>query len=130
MSGLIVLDRDGVLNRVIVDPEHGTIDSPLHPDQVEILPGVPGALLRLNQAGYGLSLASNQPASAKGKTTRKNLEDVHEKVVRLVQGDGGRILSSHICFHRAEDGCGCRKPKTGLLKDAFEANPGFDRAAS
>jgi len=23
--GLILLDRDGVLNRVVVDPEHGTI---------------------------------------------------------------------------------------------------------
>jgi D-glycero-D-manno-heptose 1,7-bisphosphate phosphatase len=32
---------------------------------------------------------------------------------------GGRIASSHICFHRSEDGCACRKPKPGLLKEAL-----------
>ena len=40
------------------------------------------------------------------------------------------MLSSHICFHRAEDGCACRKPATGLLEEAFARHPGYARAAS
>jgi len=40
------------------------------------------------------------------------------------------ILSSHICYHRAEDGCACRKPGTGLLAEAFAQNAGFDRSSS
>jgi histidinol phosphatase-like enzyme len=67
--GLVILDRDGVLNAMVVDAEHGTIDSPLHPSQVEVFPWVPRALARLAGLGFGLAIASNQPAAAKGKTT-------------------------------------------------------------
>jgi D-sedoheptulose 7-phosphate isomerase len=119
-----------VLNRVIVDPEHGTIDSPLHPSQVEIISGAPEALAALTGAGYGLVIISNQPALAKGKTTRKNLEQTHERVLELVQSRGGRILSSHICWHRAEDNCGCRKPKTGLIEEAFQQHGGYSLEGS
>ena len=38
--GLILLDRDGVLNALVVDPEHGTADSTLHPSQVDIAKSV------------------------------------------------------------------------------------------
>jgi transaldolase len=129
-KGLILLDRDGVLNRVVVDPEQGTIDSPLHPGQVSLLPGVAEAVARLTAAGYGLAIVTNQPAAAKRKTTRANLEAVHEAVVKGVSSRGGRILSSHVCFHRAEDECACRKPKPGLLLEALERHPGFDRAGA
>lgn len=129
-AGLILLDRDGVLNRMVVDPEHGTIDSPLHPDQVDVFPWVPGALLQLQEAGFTLAIVSNQPGASKGKTTRENLERVHERVLAGVQRAGARIASSHLCFHRAEDGCDCRKPRTALLEEAFARNPAVDRAAS
>jgi D-glycero-D-manno-heptose 1,7-bisphosphate phosphatase len=124
---LILLDRDGVLNRLVVDHEHGTIDSPLAPDQVELLGGVPEALARLTAAGYGLAVVTNQPAAAKHKTTRRNLEAAHEAVLAAATRRGGRVLSSHVCFHRAEDGCACRKPRTGLLEEALARNPGHDR---
>src|SRR5713101_5169445 len=97
---LILLDRDGVLNRLVVDAEHGTIDSPLHPDQVEVPGGAAEALAQLTQAGYGVAIVTNQPAWAKKKTTRRNLEAVHEAVLAGVTRLGGRVLSSHICFHR------------------------------
>jgi D-glycero-D-manno-heptose 1,7-bisphosphate phosphatase len=127
---LIILDRDGVLNRHTVDAEQGTIDSPLHPDQVELEPGAPEALARLQALGYGLCIASNQPSAAKGKTTHANLQAVHARVVSLVEAGGARILSSHLCLHRAEDHCACRKPRTGLLEDAFAANPQAGRQGS
>ena len=119
---LVLLDRDGVLNALVVDPEHGTADSPLHPSQVRLLPGVPEALARLTRAGFVLRIVSNQPAAAKGKTTRANLEAVHEKVVEALQAEGAVIASSHLCLHRAEDNCSCRKPRTGLLEQALEAH--------
>jgi D-glycero-D-manno-heptose 1,7-bisphosphate phosphatase len=124
--GLILLDRDGVLNRLVVDAEHGTIDSPLHPSQVQMLPGVPESLARLTAAGYGLAIITNQPAWAKKKTTRDNLEATHHAVVAEATRLGARILSSHMCLHRSEDNCDCRKPRPGMLRDAFECNPEFD----
>jgi D-glycero-D-manno-heptose 1,7-bisphosphate phosphatase len=120
---LLIFDRDGVLNQHTVDPEHGTIDSPLHPSQVRMVPEAASVLSRLTALGYAISIASNQPAAAKGKTTRANLEAVHEAVVRELTRAGARIDSSHICFHRAEDGCDCRKPKPGLLLQALERHP-------
>jgi D-glycero-D-manno-heptose 1,7-bisphosphate phosphatase len=128
--GLLILDRDGVLNALVVDPEQGTIDSPLHPAEVEVFPWVPRALARLAERGYGLAIASNQPAAAKGKTTRQRLAEVHARVLELAQSEGAVILSSHFCFHTQEDGCACRKPRTGLLEQAFAANPCYDRRSS
>jgi len=115
---------------MVIDADHGTIDSPLHPDQVEILPGVPEAVADLTAAGFGLAIVSNQPAFAKGKTTKQNLEATHQLILEKIQAKGGTILSSHICFHKAEDHCNCRKPKTDLLKFAFQQNPTYDKATS
>jgi D-sedoheptulose 7-phosphate isomerase len=121
---LLLLDRDGVLNSLVVDPEHGTIDSPLHPSQVAMRPGVPEALAELTRAGFVLRVVSNQPAAAKEKTTLANLEAVHARVMELAQAKGAKIASSHLCFHRAEDGCACRKPRTGLLEEALRSHGG------
>ncbi|MBI4820788.1 MAG: HAD-IIIA family hydrolase [Deltaproteobacteria bacterium] len=120
---LIVLDRDGVLNELVVDPEHGTIDSPLHPDQVTVPAFVPRALLSLTTLGFSVVVVTNQPAAAKGKATRDNLLRTHERVLREASALGGRIAASFVCWHRAEDGCGCRKPKPGLIQEAFALLP-------
>lgn len=120
MKPLILLDRDGVLNRLVIDPEHGTIDSPLHVSQVELLAGVSEAVAELTRMGYLLAIVTNQPAAAKGKTTQKNLHDTHELILQKIQERGGIIQSSHFCFHRSEDGCTCRKPRTGLLEEAIQ----------
>ncbi|HTL12694.1 MAG TPA: HAD-IIIA family hydrolase [Bdellovibrionota bacterium] len=127
---LVILDRDGVLNAVVVDPEQGTIDSPMVPAQVRILPGVPEALKRLTEAGFHLFIASNQPAAAKGKTTRANLEATHQTIVEQVSLPGVRIEGSLICFHRSEVGCDCRKPSPKMLKQALAQVPGADPATS
>ncbi len=129
-SGWIILDRDGVLNALVVDPEQGTVNSPLHPSQVDLLPGAALAVRQLCEAGYRVSIATNQPAAAKGSTTMGNLEAVHARVLQLIasEGEGAVIQSSHICFHRAEDRCACRKPNTALLEDALRNVTLADRA--
>ena len=123
-AALIVLDRDGVLNRLIDNPAEPRADSPMRAAEVEVFPWVPGALRDLTRAGFGLAIASNQPAWAKGKTTRADLDAAHAAVLAAAQSEGGVILSSHMCFHRQEDGCACRKPATGLLAEAFDRHRG------
>jgi D-glycero-D-manno-heptose 1,7-bisphosphate phosphatase len=120
--GLIILDRDGVLNRMLGVQHTASWDSPMNASQVALCEGAAEVVRDLTQAGYGLAIATNQPAAAKGKTTRADLEEVHRVVVQGVTALGGTILSSHICFHRAEDGCLCRKPKPGLLEEAIRVN--------
>src|SRR6187551_4121966 len=129
-TGLILLDRDGVLNAMIPNPAEPRPDSPLRTSEVVVFDWVPDVLCDLTRAGFGIVIASNQPAWAKGKTTRAELQAAHAVVVEAAQSTGGIILSSHICYHRAEDKCTCRKPATGLLAEAFARNPGYDLAAS
>lgn len=129
-ASLIVLDRDGVLNRTVPNPAEPRPDSPLRASDAEVFPWVPGALRDLTAAGFGLVIASNQPAAAKGKTTRADLEAVHAAILRQAESAGGVVLSSHLCFHRAEDGCACRKPGTGLLAEAFARHGRFRPEAS
>jgi len=64
---LIVLDRDGVLNRLLDNPAEPRPDSPMRPSEVEVFPWVPAVLRALTDAGFGLAIASNQPAAAKGR---------------------------------------------------------------
>jgi histidinol-phosphate phosphatase family protein len=119
-----------VLNALLPNPAEPRPDSPLRTSEVLVFDCVPDALRDLTRAGFGIVIASNQPAAAKGKTTRAELQAVHAAVVLEATSKGGVILSSHICFHRAEDGCTCRKPATGLLAEAFAQHPDFDRASS
>ncbi|HVR64451.1 MAG TPA: HAD-IIIA family hydrolase [Polyangia bacterium] len=128
--GLIVLDRDGVLNQTVPNPAEPRPDSPLRAAEVAVFPWVPAALRRLHAAGFGLVVASNQPAAAKGKATRAALDEVHRVIVTAAESAGAVILSSHVCFHRAEDGCACRKPGTGLLEEAFARHARFARESS
>jgi D-glycero-D-manno-heptose 1,7-bisphosphate phosphatase len=107
---LIVLDRDGVLNRLIDNPTEPRPDSPMRVGQVTVFPWVPQALRDLTEAGCGIV--------------------VHAAVIRQAQSLGGVILSSHICYHRSEDGCLCRKPAPGLLVEAFELHAGYAVEAS
>ncbi|HEX2702184.1 MAG TPA: hypothetical protein VHM72_01985, partial [Solirubrobacteraceae bacterium] len=63
----VFLDRDGVINALVPDPETGQPESPLRVEDVRLLDGAAEALAQLADAGFLLVGASNQPAAAKGK---------------------------------------------------------------
>ena len=63
-QGLIVLDRDGVLNALVPNPAEPRPDSPLRTSEVVVFDWVPEVLRELTRAGFGLAIASNQPAWA------------------------------------------------------------------
>lgn len=116
---LIVLDRDGVLNRLIDRFPDRPPESPLSLAEVELLPSVAHDVKRLCDAGFTLAIATNQPSAAKGTASLDVLHQIHRSIVTQAEVLGGKIRSSHICFHRAEDACECRKPKPGLLREAL-----------
>lgn len=119
------LDRDGVLNEGVPDPETGLLESPLHPDQVRLLPGVGPALAELAEAGFVLVGASNQPAAAKGKVSLEELIATQERVLELLAAEGVRFAAFELCLHHPEGivpdlsgPCECRKPAPGMLLEA------------
>ena len=129
MSRAVFLDRDGVLNELVDDPEDERPEGPLHPDDVRLVPGAARAAKELHDAGFLLIAASNQPAAAKGKVDGDQLRAVHARVVELLAVQGVFLDDWRYCLHRAEDGCDCRKPKPGLLLDAAAAH-GIDLSRS
>lgn len=132
----VFLDRDGVLNALVPDPDSGRPESPLDPRQVRLLPGVAGAVRRLAEAGFALVGVSNQPAAAKGRLTREELQAVQDRVLELLAAEGARFDGFRLCLHHPEavvaelrGPCECRKPAPGMLLDAA-AELGIDLAAS
>ena len=109
----IFLDRDGVINRAVV--KNGRPYPPSSLNELEILPGVKGALENLHKAGYLLIVVTNQPDVARGKVSKATVDEIHQYMMANFPID--KILS---CFHDDADQCNCRKPKPGALLNAAE----------
>ena len=62
----VFLDRDGVINPYVYDPEFGTFDSPARPEDFSLLPGAGEAVAALNETPLLVVVVSNQPGIAKG----------------------------------------------------------------
>jgi len=107
---LIVLDRDGVINR---DSDQ-FIKSP---DEWRPIPGSLEAIARLNHAGFRVVVATNQSGIGRGLFDMATLNAIHEKMDRALALAGGRIDAVFYCPHTADSDCECRKPKTGMLKE-------------
>jgi len=105
---LIIVDRDGVINR--------ESDAYIkNPDEWVPLPGSLAALSQLTQTGWTVVVATNQAAVGRGLITLEVLETIHEKMRTAVIAAGGRLDAIFFCPHHPNDGCSCRKPKPGLL---------------
>lgn len=107
----VFLDRDGVLNRVIV--REGRPYAPSSLEEFEFLPGVVGATQSLKAAGFILIVVTNQPDVGMGTQRRDVVETMHRRLLDMLPLDDIRV-----CYHVDADGCACRKPKPGMLLDA------------
>ncbi len=105
---LIILDRDGVINR---DSRAFVKNA----DEFVPLPGSIEAIAALSAAGRTVAVASNQSGLARGLFGRRELGSMHRKLRRLVAAAGGCIDRIVVCPHGPDDGCPCRKPRPGLL---------------
>lgn len=117
----VFLDRDGTLNR--------EVDGVRSPDQLELLPGVPEAIHRLNHNGWRAIVASNQPVIAKGFCAEGDVQAIHNKLETLLGREHAFVDRIYYCPHHPEKGfageradlkidCDCRKPKPGMVLQA------------
>ena len=106
---LLVLDRDGTLNR-------SRDDYVASPDEWEALPGALEAVARLNQGGWRVVIATNQSGIGRGTFDMAALNAIHTKMHRQLAAVGGRLEAVFFCPHVPEDGCHCRKPEPGLFE--------------
>lgn len=109
----VFLDRDGVLNQSLI--RDGLPYSPSGLHEVEIPAGVPQACACLRRHDFLLVVVTNQPEVARGRLTRKSVEEINDFLRKRIRLDDIRV-----CYHDDSDGCECRKPKPGMLLAAAQ----------
>ncbi len=106
---LVILDRDGVINRE-------SPDFIRTPDEWLPIPGSVEAIAALTEAGFTVVVASNQSGVGRGLFSSGTLAAIHARMTETLEAAGGRLAGIFFCPHRPEDGCNCRKPLPGLLR--------------
>jgi D-glycero-D-manno-heptose 1,7-bisphosphate phosphatase len=105
---LVILDRDGVINR----------DSDEYiktPEEWEPLPGSLEAIARLTQAGFHITVATNQSGIARGLFDMATLNAIHARMHKAVNQAGGRIEAIFYCPDLPDTDSSCRKPNPGMF---------------
>lgn len=141
MKPALFIDRDGTLNRMVYDSNHGIMDSPRRPDQVSLIPGAGVFLKEARHLGYFLVIVTNQPGIAKGTLTLPELDSVHQRLAELLDEEaaGARWDALYFSPYHPAPGPGgrseytgvtdCRKPEPGmLLKAAAEHDLDLSRS--
>jgi histidinol-phosphate phosphatase family protein len=118
----IFLDRDGVVNKMWYDPDHGLLDSPRRIGQLRLAEGAVAGMRLLHHQGWPLVIVSNQPGLAKGTLTLTGLRRLTEALIRRLDDEGVRLAAVYYCPHHPSGrrralrtDCDCRKPAPGLL---------------
>lgn len=119
MNKAFLLDRDGTIN---VDT--GYVGDP---EKVELLPGAARSIRKMNEAGYLVIVISNQSGVARGYFTMEDVHRVNQRINELLAAEGAHIDAFYVCPHlkgaavkKFDLDCSCRKPKTGLFRQAME----------
>ncbi|MCL5292014.1 MAG: HAD family hydrolase [Actinobacteria bacterium] len=126
----VFIDRDGILNEMVFDENHGVLDSPFVPEHLHLKRGAGRFVAALNEAGIRAIVVTNQPGLAKGTLTEENLSAIHKKLAEGLAAEGGRLDGVYHCPHHPTGSplgdsryirvCECRKPLPGLIKIAAE----------
>ncbi|MBT8135633.1 MAG: D-glycero-beta-D-manno-heptose 1,7-bisphosphate 7-phosphatase [Gammaproteobacteria bacterium] len=106
---LVILDRDGTINRDSVDYVKSA-------SEWNALPRALEAIGRLCRAGWTVCVATNQSGIGRGLFSISDLHEMHQKMRGELATHGGEIDGIYFCPHVPDDRCDCRKPKPGLLQ--------------
>jgi len=115
----ILLDRDGTL----IEDGHYLSD----PARVTLLPGVAHALGRLSRTGCRLFVVSNQSGVGRGYFSLESAHACNARLVQLLAAHNVYVADMLLCPHSPEEGCACRKPRTGMW-DALRGRHGLQAA--
>ena len=114
---LALIDRDGT---IIVDKVYLS-----DPDGIEFAPGAIEGLRLLRDAGFALVLITNQSGIARGYFDVATLERIHDRLQSMLAAEELHLKAIYFCPHGPNDGCDCRKPAPGMIRQAMR-DLGFD----
>jgi len=103
----LFLDRDGILNRVVM--RWARASSPRSYSEFQLIEEAVELVWRAKQLGFCTVLVTNQPDIARRKMKREELEKMHTALQSTVPLDAIEVCTS------ADDRCFRRKPNPGML---------------
>jgi D-glycero-D-manno-heptose 1,7-bisphosphate phosphatase len=107
----IFLDRDGVLT--IPEFHDGRSFAPQRLADFRLYDDAAEATRLMKKAGFCLVVVTNQPDVGHGRIELGIVEEMHRQLAAALPLD-----AIETCYHRQEEGCDCRKPKSGMLRGA------------
>ena len=113
---ILFLDRDGTLNEEVADEQVDSLE------KIRLMPGVIPALLKLQRAGFGFVMVTNQDGLGTSSFPRESFERAHRFILQLFNSQGIEFEAVCICPHFKHEECACRKPKLGMVADFLAAN--------
>ena len=113
MKPAVFLDRDGVLNHLVV--RDGVPVSPRTLEDFTLIKSAIEAVLLLHNAGFACVVVTNQPDLGRGLLSEEVLSAMNERLRSLAPFDG-----IYVCGHGGATECECRKPRPGLIHRATE----------
>ena len=116
----LMLDRDGVLNRRIIN---GYVTSW---EEFEFLPGVLEALKIFAQRFKYIFIITNQQGVGKGLMTMDQVEAIHDRMCLEIEAYNGRIDGILVCPQLASEPDNYRKPSPEMAYMAQELCPDID----
>ena len=119
-SWTLFLDRDGVINRRIID------DYVKRYEDFIIINGVLEALNVFNDIFYKIVIVTNQQGIGKELMTHRQLHDIHSKFLNEVANAHARIDEIYYCPDLKYLNSTRRKPAPGMAYDAKRDFPNID----
>jgi HAD superfamily hydrolase (TIGR01662 family) len=109
LPDLVLFDRDGTLVH----------DVPYNGDPARVTPVADAreSLDRLRDLGVRVGVVSNQSGVGSGRITLQQVESVNQRLEELL----GPFDVVRFCPHARGEGCTCRKPAPGMVKEACAA---------
>jgi D-glycero-D-manno-heptose 1,7-bisphosphate phosphatase len=118
----VFLDRDGTL---IHDAEYLK-----DPSQIKFFPRTAEAMRLLRRRGYYLFVVTNQSGVARGYFPESSVKKVHREMQSFLKSRDAAVHGFFYCPHFPKGKvkslsrvCACRKPKTGMVRQAARKFP-------
>jgi histidinol-phosphate phosphatase family protein len=105
----VLFDRDGTLVHDV--PYNGD------PSVVRPVAGAREAVARLRSLGVRVGVVTNQSGVGSGRVSMADVAAVNSRVEELI----GPFDTWQVCPHDRDEGCTCRKPAPGMVKNACVA---------
>jgi D-glycero-D-manno-heptose 1,7-bisphosphate phosphatase len=105
----VFMDRDGILNEMVVDPATSARRRPVLAADVVLRREAPRFVSGLNRIGFLALVVTHQPDLATGALSPLRLERIHLRLRELIAQAGGRLDGIH---------CSASEPGAGPLLEA------------